>query len=419
MSGRIDHQGVKRTSQLLLNIGGSLLLLAALSGCGDSGQSINTSTGENQSSLTPYTGVQPFNVFGGLWEMQLDHKTNYFNLNNVDYTYGPQSFVGNFQTQSSGFLNLNVTSSQVPLNGNNVGDHTGPFVIEHPGDGALMETNGSVPPVILAANSSCPTLNNQSYQFIELGGAASYNPANQGYGRVTVSTTGTSWIFSNYDILGMDGTDQKPAALGSATCAQAAEGYVATMPVTLNGAALTYTVAVSSSGLFMMDRDWHGNQLPLAGMVVPANPLGVSALQQAEYIGYEYDFFHLSPQGLAEVTVPVYFAPGLEGGSYPSSDVTQTPGNDVSIELGTEDLKNNGFYPSVTVTMPDNLKRCQNQSFGGTSAAGKPVCIFPGVAVAGNGSGKYDLFVSVLNLGDQQQQIAGGHSVIQFLLFAK
>lgn len=410
---------IKVWHRSLYRCGAGIGLLAAvlLAGCGESGLSLNTSTGENASSLTPYAGAQPFSLFGGVWSAQLDHKTNYFSMTDVDYYYGSQSFVGNFENVN-GFLSLDVTSSSVPLSGGSA-DPTQPYAIEHLGDGVLLDTNGGVAPAILPANSACPTINNQTYQFIELAGTGSRDPGYQGYGRVTVNATPSTWTFSNYDILGMDGTDQKPAALANAVCAQTAEGFVATMPETVSGTNVTYTAAVSSAGMFVMDRDWHGGQLPLAGMAVPASALDTSALENAEYIGIEYDWFGASPQKLIEITNPVHFAGGMpmQGGLYPSSDVTQTPGSDLSIDLGTQDPKNNGFYPAVTVTLPDNQNRCVNQPYGGTNAAGKPVCIFPGVAIAGSAGGKFDLFLNVEDLGDNQ--IFGEHSVIQFLLFQK
>jgi hypothetical protein len=408
----------RRVDRYGCGIGLGLLAMVLLAGCGDSGQSLNTSTGENASSLTPYVGVQPFTgLFGGVWSTQVDHKTNYFNLMDVDYYVGSQSFVGNFQNVN-GFLNLKVTSSAVPLSGP-TSSPTQPYAIEHAGDGMLMEPDGGEAPVILTANSTCPTLKNQSYQFIELAGLGGRDPGSQGYGRVTVNAAESAWTFSNYNIVGMDGTDQKPAALGSAVCAQTAEGYVATMPMTVNGASLTYTAAVSSSGMFVMDRDWHGGQLPLAGMAVPSRTLDTNALESAEYIGFEYDWFDASPQILTRPTNPVHFSGGspMQGGLYPSSDASQAPGSDIAINMGTEDPKNNGFYPSVTVTLPDVRKNCLNQPYGDKNAAGDPVCIFPGVAVASNAGGKFDLLLSVQNPSDKL--IPGENSVIQFFLFQK
>lgn len=403
--------------RMIGNCGCCLLMAILLVGCGDSGLSLNTSTGENASSLTPYVGVQPFSLFGGMWSAQLDHSTSYFSLTDVDYYFGSQSFIGNFQN-TNGFLSLNVTSSKVPIS-NPASNAQVAYAIEHPSDGMLLYTDSTVPPGVLVANSVCPTLDNQTYQFIELSGQDSNQPANQGYGHVTVNVSQSSWSFSNYDILGMDGTDQKPTSLSNAICTQTAEGYVATMPEMVNSTTVTYTTAVSPSGLFVMDRDWHGDQLPLVGFAVPASPLDTNAFETAEYVGFEYDWFELSPQKLTRVTYPIHFAggPPLQGGLYPSGDLTQTPGSDITIDLGAQDPKNNGFYPAVTLTLPDNAGRCVNQSYGGTNAAGKPVCALPGVAVAGNAKGKFDLFLTIQNLADGQT--TGGHTVLQFLLFQK
>jgi hypothetical protein len=395
--------------------GCSLLMAMLLVGCGDSGLSLNTSTGENTSSLTPYVGVEPADgFFAGVWDAQLDHNTSYFSLTDADYDGLSQSFIGNFQSVN-GFLSMNVTSSRVPFT---IGVTTEvAYAAEHPGDGMLLHADTL--PVVFAADSVCPTLTNQTYQFIEMAGLSSNSPSYQGYGHVTVNASASNWSFSNYDILGMDGTDQKPAALGSAACTQTAEGNVATMPVTLNGTGVTYTTAVSPSGLFVMDRDWRGGQLPLVGFAVPSSPLDTNALENAEYIGFEYDYFVKSPQELTAITNDAHFPGGplLQGGLYPSNDLTQTPGSNITINLGTEDASSNGFYPAVSVTLPDTAHHCLSQSYGGTDSAGNPICTFPGVAVASSTSNKFDLFLTIQNLSDGQT--TGGHSVIQFLLFQK
>jgi hypothetical protein len=242
----------------------------------------------------------------------------------------------------------------------------------------------------------------------------------------------SDWTFSNFDLLQIDGTDNKPAALNPGACAQSAEGFATTIPVTVLGLPLTYTVAISPNGYLIMDRD-EGEAptvvrsanvplQPLIGVVQPSSPLNTSSLIAANYAGFEYDGAAASPQisGFNSTDQPISFSGSnatqtqMVGGTFPNGDPTQTPGTGISVNLGTQDPKNNGLYPSAAVTFPDPASRCVGTPYGGTSASGNPTCTFQAVAVAGNLGGKYVVYLTVMNpFGNNIAPV----STIQFLLY--
>ena len=423
----------KRMNKRGLNskcVWGLVLLGAGMAGC--SGGSAGTGTAvtpglspaPTPTALNTYVGAQPP---GGFWEgvygMALDSQTKYFTFTDQNY-YGLQTggakIVGNFQN-TNGFLKLNVTDSNTPLTGTTV--NTQPYILEFPGNGALLDTSGANAPTVFAESSGCPAFGGAvAFQFIQLGGLTGSDPTQQGYGRVKVSTSQSAWTFSGFDLFGIDGTDQKPAALSDGVCAQSAEGYVTTSPTTINKTSVVYTTAIGAGGFFIMDRDVASNQSPLVGMLVPTAPLNTVALAAATYLGFEYDSFGKTPQTAHTdvVTQPVQFAGGTGGGTkivggvFPQGDATQTPLSNLTLDMGTQDPGNNGLYPSVVATLPDPTQACVGRAYGGTDSSGNATCIFPGVAVADNPGGKYALFVTINNPIDSR-----GSSTIQFLLYQK
>jgi hypothetical protein len=61
------------------------------------------------------------------------------------------------------------------------------------------------------------------------------------------------------------------------------------------------------------------------------------------------------------------------GGVFPNDDPTQPPGENVTIDLGTQDANNNGLYPAATITV------------SGIN--------FPAAAVVGSLENKYAVFL--------------------------
>jgi hypothetical protein len=407
-------------------IGACAAICAGLSGCAGTGNDNTTIPASAQ--VDTYVGTSPASgTFGGVWGMTIDHTTNYFNL--IDTGYDGSftiNYIGNL-SEANQFESLDTTYSNYPF-----ANVTPIYGVEVPGDTAFLQLIDQGAPAVFAESNGCqPFTSPTTFQLLELGIAGSGEPELQAYGTVTVNAAQTNWTFSNFDLLQINGTDDKPAALADGACSLASEGYVTTIPATLDGQPIVYSVAISPNGYFIMDRgktDFSNQNQevlsPLVGVIQPSSPLNTSSLMAANYVGFEYDAGDESPQIPAPKSAtiqPVYFSGSnatqtqMVGGTFPNGDPTQTPGTDIDVNLGTQSPSQNGLYPSVAVTIPDPSSECATTPYAGTSASGSPTCTFPAVAVAGNPNGKYALFISMENPIIRAQ----GNSAypIQFLLY--
>ena len=403
-----------------------LLLFACLSGCAGTGNGNTTIPASAQ--VDTYVGTQySTGTLQGVYSLTTDHTTNYFSLTDVSPNSDDAedfNYVGNLTAASPQFQNMNVTETAAPALGGT------PLMLEVPGDAAIVELNfrGTLPPVVFAGSNGCQTVTGSTtYQLIQLD-----SHIQESYGTITVNRGQNNWTFSNFDLLQVDGTDNKPAALNTGVCAQAAEGFATSIPVTVDGQPLSYTVAISPNGYFIMDRD-QGEETasqaasqaleePLVGVAQPSSPLNTSSLMAANYAGFEYDGAAGSPQvsGRNLVDQPVSFSGSnatqtqMVGGTFPNGDPTQTPGANIKVNLGAQSPTSNGLYPAAAVTFPDPSSRCVSTPNGGMDASGNPTCTFKAVAVAGDPDGKYVLYLTVLN---PLSNSAASTSTIQLLLY--
>lgn len=404
----------------------SVLLSVGLTGCG--GALNNNDSIPASSQVNSYVGTQDSVEQGGVYGMTVDHNTNYFDFSDQSHEGSPVSYIGNF-TKAADFQELNVTYTTDPQFAANPSPLP-IYLLEVPGDAALLESSYQLPLVVFAGSKSCqPFTGPTTFQFIQLGSYFSGSGALQGYGTVSANPAGSNWSFSNFDLLQMDGVDEKPAQLSNGACGYGPEGYVTTIPAMLGGQPIVYSVAISPNGYFIMDRDktfftatsTSEALAPLAGVAQPGSPLDTKSVVTAGYAGFELDDTFSSPQvaGNSEpLTLPVLFSSAnakggkMVGGIFPSGDPTQTPGADIEIDLGTQDPSHNGLYPSIAVTLPDNKGICVGTPYAGSGPSGNPTCIFSGQAVAGNPNGKYALFITLSNPVGKF-----GTSAIQFLLY--
>jgi hypothetical protein len=216
-----------------------------------------------------YVGTQhTTGTYEGVYGLTVDHTTNYFNIADVSsYSIGGDfNYVGNLTAASPQFQNMNITDP-APL-------AVTPLMLEVPGDAAVVELyfEGYLPPVVFAASSGCQAVAGATtYQLIQLDDGLTEN-----YGTITVNRGQSDWTFSNFDLLQIDGTDNKPAALNPGACAQSAEGFATTIPVTVLGLPLTYTVAISPNGYLIMDRDEGEAPTVVRSANVPLQPLDIT-----------------------------------------------------------------------------------------------------------------------------------------------
>jgi hypothetical protein len=403
----------------------ALLLCVCLSGCAGTGNDNTTIPASAQVDNYVGTSSSFDSLLAGVWGMRVDHSTNYFNLNDTGYDgASPINFIGTLSTAGP-FELFNSTYTNYP-----VSYLTSFYALEVPGDVAILGSAqvGVAPaPTVFAESNSCQAVAGATtYQLIQLG--PGIPGITESYGTITVNRGQSDWTFSNFDLLQVDGTDNKPAALSNGACAQATEGFVTTIPVTVAGQPITYTVAISPNGYFIMDRDEiavPSQNLktplgPLVGVAQPSSPLNTSSLMAANYAGFEYDGAFSSPQvsGTNLTDQPISFSGSnatqtqMVGGTFPKGDPTQMPSADISVNLGTQDPKNNGLYPAAAVTFPDPTSECASTPNGGTDASGNPICTLQAVAVAGDPNGKFVLYLTVLNPFGRNAP-----STIQFLLY--
>jgi hypothetical protein len=372
---------------------------------GSAGQ-YNTYAGTQSVTLTEVNGSP---AAGGVWSLTLDDNSDYFSYENDGFysSVVPPS-IGSFAASSS-FLDLT-------LNGKSSG--SGGYAIEVPGSAALFRPGDDTNfPVVAVAANSCPGVQaNTTFQFVALGHSipspqnASPYPA---YGSVQASAQGAAWTFSNLSTYTVDGTSLNPSAIPAGTCGYTQEGYVISVPTSQQTGNVPITAAVGATGFFMIDLG-QGSKKPsasgLVGVAQPLSQLDTGNIVAGKYIGFEYVPLEnalgvlgsggTTSVSLGATTAPVAFGQTagsgsvMTGGAYPNDNIAQTPPSDISIDLGAQDAKNNGLYKSVTVTIPDPTGSCVSRPYGSTDANGNPICVFPGVAVAGNPNSKFALFVT-------------------------
>jgi len=462
------HRRMRQRLAFLL--GGAALLFAA--GCSN-GRVSNTSPGlaGDTAKAHSYVGTQSMQAtdisstllncticgwnYGGVWSLSVDDGNNAYSYANVDFdaSYYIMDEVAMRETQivSSGTITATAPFKVFsPYTGGSAG--SGGYALEVPGETLILRPRvydnvgqdaltilpDTMPPVIGVDNTACRKLTGTpTYQFISMGyvggkdnsgsGAGAVNPV--AWGSVQASTSNIDWTFSNLKMYAFDGTDLKPTALPTGACGATQEGYAVTIARSAATNNLPITAQVSPSGYFIMSQGQGSvgtfgylgdatGPYGLVGVVQPSSPLSTSALVAAKYAGIEYNPI-LDELNMAG-TLPVLFSGGtgttLTGGAYPNDDLTETPGSEVTIDLGTQDSSNNGLYKSVTVTVPDLYKGCVKQSYGGTDAGGNPTCIFSGFAVAGNPNGKFVLFVTVNDLSEQNRGL-NPHAALNFFLY--
>lgn len=387
---------------------------------------------------------------------------SYLNVGHVEYgvsssSAGPTGFPGS----NAGLLpavptvgDFSTVNGFLVLNSNTPPNFAG-YAVEVPGDaisfepGSLtsaLQQNGiyTAALVVGADMQNCDGIKGtNTYQFISLGVAtASETTPAVAYGSVQASNSGATWNFSNLKMFTFDGTTLSPTPVQPGDCALTQEGYAVTTNTTFDlpgfintvtgvpvPVTVPVTVAISPSGYFVMDQGQGDPSLYNSHTLAatPTGPFGLVGVQQpssqintanviaAKYVGFEYDSIlpdYASSESSSGVlkttpTLPVTFGQGtvgsgsvMRGGDFPNNDVTKTPNNDITIDLGAEDPQNNGLYTSVTVTVPDTYGSCLQQTYGGKDANGNPTCIFHGDAIVGNPNGKFVVFVTVQDVSE-------------------
>ena len=436
------RHGSARLQQFGCVSAAAMLLVA---GCGGNKAASGSGTNPFPNPPAPaqynnYAGTQSyellpngFDEIGGVWDLTLDDTNLFFTYADISIPPNtssggapPYPIEGNTKS-ANGFLDLT-------LDGQSAG--SGGYAIEIPGRAAILRPgDDSTFPVIAAAasTSGCQELAQQTtFEFLTLQptyNTSSTRPAYAAYGSLEASSSGTNWTFSNLQMFTLSGTALNPPTPAAGLCTYTEEGYVTNI---LPGKAtqnLPWTVVVGPSGYLVVDQG-QGNYLTqqappataigpfgLVGFPQPSSQVDTGSLIAGNYIGFTFN----SDAAYAShpVSQPIAFTPGAgtvtSGGLYPNDDVTQTPPGNITMDLGQEDSKTNGFYPSVTVTMPDTYNGCVGQTYGGTDASGNPTCIAHGIAIAGSLEGKYALYVALNDRSLETRNIFGAE--LEYFLY--
>jgi hypothetical protein len=429
----------------------SRLLLTALAGTALAGCSNTHVSSSNPSQTTNPVQTYLAAGVGNLETYLIDHTANDF----VVTSYGPSGAAiqasGSVSPLANGILDLDIT--YLPGEIISSAPQTGNWAVEIPGQAALMElettssfgTNTSFAPLV--PTQSCPNLSTaETFQFVtipkRLGSqstvvANGWNPQLEtAYGSVSIATSGTTVEFSNISQHtfpaasgGAAGSPINPAmATATAACSSTFYGQTISVPSSVtvvnpgqgtSSVPPSATIGIGPSGFLSEDsgspqgpndpsippyENVLGAGYGAIGLMEPSAQITTSALASAQYQGVLYGAASGSSSGVAnpgfrligsfgysnlQASCPTLPAPAsstiLYGGEFASNDPSASSfGNcDLAIDLGNQDASNNGLYTATTVYV--------SASFPNNGHA--TAYSFPAVAVAGQISGKYAIFL--------------------------
>jgi len=401
----------------------TLLSLAAMCafayGCGSQGGTASTTpslpTPAAPTMKNSYVGTQN----PGLWSLALDDTQQSYSYQPVTYPATPNVPNQGSFSNVSGILEFGLVD----------GDSAG-IAIEIPSRTAVLRPgDNTTAPVATVQQPACFAITGSiRFVFTGIPGAqqpsvTSATPDFIGYGTIVMSTgtDGTSWQFndwSEYELPQTAGitpagtikvasnplsfTAKCAAANGQALItADANPAFTASPTFSVNPAG--YFIEDTSPAIFPPSRT---DSLSWIGVAMPASPLTAATIASGNYAGFVYE---PNNPTTAVATQPVAFAPttavsgSLTGGTYPNDDLTQVPGSQYNIALGSQDSVLNGVFPNATLTMPDSQYYCAANSQNnlgvksGFDLNGNPTCTTAGVAIVGDPEGQYVIYFSSLD----------------------
>jgi hypothetical protein len=393
--------------EILSYLAAGLMVCALLPGVGCGGGGGSQSTNPQQGLATP-APASPINSYigttGDVWTTKINHTSAQMNgeditLNGVSLA---GSIIGTFNT-TGGFLDVTLTTVPTQFT-----DQTTGFALDVPGRMALVRYGDDTFPLIpLAPTNSCPSIGGSvTYNYVTIpgkpsaGGPTWLPNTDSTYGTFQVTTAASTWNFAGITQFTLTG--MAPVSPGSGLsagyCGISRTGYTVTVASnSMNPPIATVTMGFGPSGFFLED---NGSAQATPVGVVPSNALGAgvgaigaiqpsSALTTSEVAGAKYLGFYYEPGisggsqalvtqlasfGCTGSSCPMPPAPtAMIGGVFPNDDPTQPPGENVTIDLGTQDANNNGLYPAATITV------------SGIN--------FPAAAVVGSLENKYAVFL--------------------------
>jgi hypothetical protein len=378
----------------------------------------------------------------------IDHTANtftrkVFGFNNSPADGGTITDSGVVATLSNGIVSLEttynesdagvVTTYNPPL--------AGSWAVEIPGEAALvgMKDYSTFTPAV--PTGSCPSLSTaQNFQFVTIPNhlgtgtsivANNWNPQLEtAFGFAQISTSGTSVEFNNVKQFMLPASGKPPSApsnpgpsQANALCAPTYYGQTIGVPNTVTvidpgtqeNVPPSATIGIGPSGFLAEDagasqiqgepyENILGAGYGAIGLATPSSALDTSALAAAQFQGFVYGsggpasgsqsgagFSLIGSFGYSNLSTACLKLPApkssttIFGGEFANNDPSAHAfGNcDLAIDLGSQDSSNNGVYPAATVYVGDSFP------MNGIGEAYS----FKAVAIAGQISGKYAIFV--------------------------
>jgi hypothetical protein len=361
---------------------------------------------------------------------------------------------GSASSDSNGNGILSLAPTYFPDENISSPSQTGIWAVTIPGQAALAEveaTNSSGTSTTFAPlvpTQSCPSLTAATtFQFVTIPKvlntsstltAGGWNPELEtAYGSVSVTTNGTAVQFSSVSQHtlpstngGVAGAPSNPAPSGGATavCSPTFFGQTVSVPssVTITNPSAggtgsvpaSATIGIGPSGFLLEDagsgapdpttnltyENILGAGYGAIGLSKPSSALSTSSVVAAQYQGILYGaasgasatmnssgFRMIGSFGYSNLATacPTLPAPStstiIYGGEFANNDPSANMyGNcDLAIDLGAQDATNNGLYPAATVYVSSSFP------YNGIGSAYS----FPALAIAGQISGKYAIFL--------------------------
>jgi hypothetical protein len=404
------------------------MLALAMAGCGSSGSKSTTAPAGLQAPapaalFNSYIGTSPNDSTasevnstykgGGLWTASLNHNDYTlppcspskpcFLFNALDVTTSANNSDSNIENltgvfvSSGGFLSLTETNDPDPSYLNAPAG----FALEIPGRAVVLRQGDFTTPLTAMVSDGCPSIHgNTKFNFVTLPTDTSalntsnpWDPVNDAaYGAISISNSGATWNFATFQQSTLDGvaTALSGTALPSGTCAPTAAGTAVFLPWDPKTilSPLPKNLAVGPSGFYIADQgqDINGIGYPGEfGVIQPSAPLATTDVLSHQYIGFIFEpgadgVGAISESQMTSVSPSVpagqLVATGLLDCAAGPCNPLQPAATDLAIDLGTQDAKNNGVYPNVSIT---------NLTTGSLP--------YQGVAVVGKPEGKYAILI--------------------------
>ena len=377
----------RQTAQMLCALCVVLMLAsAALTGCSSPPYTVTPTSGLPATppqipSSNSYIGTQnPLN-----WTLTIDDKQNAYSYQSLPMDGSkPAAASGSFVPQS-GFLNLGSYG----------------LGLEIPGAGAILRPgDNTTTPVVMVEQEGCLILTGEQRYLLQgmvntTGNSSPILIYRRGDLVASTTSDGKTWSFTNAEYIDPNGNQlslnyQGQNSPNSFTGACATTQGAASVGIDTSGAYKLPTIfRFGSAGMAIGDYTTYTSAM---GFAQPLNPISTKSLAASTFRGFQVEYSSMA------VTQPVSFGPAIDGsvalngGTYPSDDVTQQADSSDLFQFGSQSGLINGLFANATLTVLDPKSGCSanNRSPAdiGVTPNGIPTCRLHLSAMVGEVNGK-------------------------------